>query len=102
MQDGNDLGRLDQLIKLLHACRGDGTATIMGATFVLQDGRLWVRFRGDLVGNWRESGAHLVFENALGELSISRSVEVALNVTMGELAAHLPDDMLSGITDRDQ
>jgi hypothetical protein len=63
-----------------------------GITLVVDDQRLWIRFRGDPIGNWRSAGSYLVFENDVGDLSLSETFEQAVPMTLAAIASLVPVD----------
>ena len=60
-----------------------------GVTFDLCEQRLWVRFRGDPIGNWRCAHGCFVFETDDGQLSIVRSDEQAVHRTVRAVTDYL-------------
>lgn len=66
-------------------------AAMPGVTLEVSACRLWVRFRGDPIGNWRCADAYFVFEDDAGILSVTLAVDSVVDVSLAAIAAYLVD-----------
>lgn len=91
--------KTDLIRELAGACKVGSGTVLKGFALFWDDERFCLSHRGDVIGNWRQSGRYLVFENALGELQVVDDVARALELTALEILDHLPPAPLAD-TDR--
>jgi hypothetical protein len=81
---------LAQLCARLQACE---LASMNGVSFELASRRLWLRFRGDAIGNWRWSAPYLIYEDSDNALQLVTALDQAVQLSIGEYADYVsPQD----------
>ena len=82
-----------ELAQLCERLQASALAGVNGVSFDLASKRLWLRFRGDVIGNWRWSAPYLIYEDADNALQLVMEIEKAVELSTAEYADYIsPQD----------